>query len=175
MSVSLAELDDMPAEEAGARLASCCGARRWVAGMLVRRPFRDVRTLLRTADDVWSSLGPEDWHEAFAHHPRIGERKAAVAQEARAHAWSTGEQSEVRAANAKVHRLLALNNVLYERRFGHIYIVSASGRTADELLAILQSRLSNDPETELQIAADEQAKITRLRLLKLLGMPEAHQ
>jgi OHCU decarboxylase len=172
MSLSLAEFDDMPAERAAPLLASCCGAGAWVKGMLERRPFGDVESLLGAADEVWQAVGPSDWLEAFAHHPRIGEREAAVAQEARAHAWSTAEQAEARAAKATVHRLLRLNNALYERRFGHIYIVSASGRSADELLAILQARLSNDAETELRVAADEQAKITRLRLLKLLGSPE---
>jgi OHCU decarboxylase len=172
MSVSVAEVDDMPAERAAPLLASCCGASAWVRGMLERRPFADVESLLSAADEVWRALGPSDWLEAFAHHPRIGERHAAVAQEARARVWSTAEQAEARAAKATVRRELELNNALYEQRFGHIYIVSAAGRSADELLAILQARLSNDPETELRVAADEQAKITRLRLLKLLGSPE---
>ncbi len=163
--MTLAELNELPPEEAGPLLASCCGARAWVEGMLARRPFRNASALLRAADDVWRSLGPDDWREAFAHHPRIGEREAA-------HAWSTSEQARVRAASTEVQHLLRLQNATYERRFGHIYIVSASGKTADELLAILQARLSNDPETELRVAADEQAKITRLRLLKLLGSPE---
>jgi OHCU decarboxylase len=167
MSVSLAELDAMPADEAASRLASCCGVRAWVEGVLERRPFGDVRTLLRVADDVWWSLDPDDWRETFAHHPRIGERTA--------QAWSAGEQRRVAAATADVRDALAEGNRDYERRFGHIYLVSAAGRTAEELLAILQSRLSNDPTTELRTAAGEQAKITRLRLLKLLGASEARQ
>ncbi len=171
--VSVSELDAMPAAEAEALLASCCGAREWVAGMLDRRPFADESTLLRAADDVWWSLGPEDWREAFAHHPRIGERDAAVPQEARAAGWSLGEQADVRAAASSVRTLLRRNSALYEERFGHIYIVCASGRTADELLAILQARLKNDADTELRVAADEQAKITRLRLRKLVGSQEA--
>jgi OHCU decarboxylase len=173
--VRVVELDTLSADEASSLLESCCGSRAWVTQMVERRPFGDMPTLLEAADDVWWSLGPADWLEAFAHHPRIGDRDAAVPQGARAQAWSAGEQAGASTANAEVQRLLRLNNALYEHRFGHIYIVSASGRTADELLAILQSRLSNDPETELRVAAGEQAKITRLRLRKLLGVSEASQ
>jgi OHCU decarboxylase len=165
MSVSLAELDGMPADEAASLLASCCGVQAWVEGVLERRPFGDVSTLLRVADDVWWSLGPDDWRETFAHHPRIGARTA--------QASSAGEQRRVASATADVRDALAEGNRDYEQRFGHIYLVSAAGRTAEELLAILQSRLSNDPTAELRAAAAEQAKITRLRLLKLLGASKA--
>jgi OHCU decarboxylase len=175
MSVNVAQLNAMPAEQAAVLLASCCGASAWVTGMLRHRPFGDATTLLRAADEVWWSLGADDWHEAFAHHPRIGEREAAAAQDARARGWSTAEQRGVAAATADVRTALAEGNRDYERRFGYIYLVSAAGKSADELLGILQARLSNDPDTELRVAAGEQAKITRLRLLKLLGVPEAHQ
>jgi 2-oxo-4-hydroxy-4-carboxy-5-ureidoimidazoline decarboxylase len=161
------ELDELSTDEAAALLTSCCGVRAWVAGMLERRPFGDVATLLRVADDLWWSLGPEDWREMFAYHPKIGERTT--------HAWSAGEQRGVATATADIRAALAEGNRDYERRFGYIYLVSAAGKSADELLAILQARLSNDPDTELRVAAGEQAKITRLRLLKLLGVAEAHQ
>ena len=173
--MTVAELDALPVTEAEPLLASCCGARAWVRGMLERRPFGTVRELLRAAADVWQSLGPSDWREAFAHHPRIGERKAAAEQGARASGWSAGEQRGVAVAAADVRAALAQGNRDYERRFGHIYLVSAAGKSADELLAILRERLSNDADTELRVAAAEQAKITRLRLLKLLGVSEAHQ
>jgi 2-oxo-4-hydroxy-4-carboxy-5-ureidoimidazoline decarboxylase len=173
--VSVAELDALPTGEAAPLLASCCGAPAWVTGMLERRPFANATALLRAAEDVWWSLGPQDWREAFAHHPRIGERKAAGEQDRRAQGWSTGEQRGVAAATANVRAALAQANGDYERRFGYIYLVSAAGKSAEELLGILQARLSNDPDTELRVAAGEQAKITRLRLLKLLGVPEAHQ
>ena len=173
--VSVAELDALPVDVASPLLASCCGARAWVVGMLERRPFGDAAALMRAADDLWWSLGPDDWREAFAHHPRIGERDAAVRQDPRARAWSAGEQGEARDADNVVRRRLQAGNAAYERRFGHIYIVCASGRTADELLAILESRLSNDPDAELRVAAGEQAKITALRLRKLLGLSEAHR
>ena len=168
-SLSVHELDELPAAEAGGLLATCCGARAWVDRMLKRRPFGDVEGLLRAADEVWWSLGPSDWREAFAHHPRIGERAAAAVQDERARAWSAGEQRGVAAAGADARAAIADGNREYERRFGHIYLVSAAGKSAGELLEILRSRLANDPETELRVAAGEQAKITRLRLLKLLG------
>ncbi|MDQ3949111.1 MAG: 2-oxo-4-hydroxy-4-carboxy-5-ureidoimidazoline decarboxylase [Gemmatimonadota bacterium] len=170
--ITVAELDALPASEAGPLLASCCGASDWVRVMLARRPFHDVDALLRTAEDVWWSLGPDDWRDAFAHHPRIGEQDAAVAMDERAVAWSAGEQRGVTDANADVRAALAEGNREYERRFGHIYLVSAAGKSAGELLALLRARLSNDPQTELRVAAGEQAKITRLRLLKLLGVPD---
>jgi 2-oxo-4-hydroxy-4-carboxy-5-ureidoimidazoline decarboxylase len=175
MSLSLGTLNVMPAGEAASLLASCCGASAWVTGMLMQRPFGDATMLLRAADEVWWSLEPEDWHEAFAHHPRIGERKAAARQDTRAREWSTGEQRGLAAATADVRTALTEGNRAYERRFGYIYLVSAAGKGAEELLGILQARLSNDADTELRVAAAEQAKITRLRLLKLLGVPEAHQ
>lgn len=172
--MTVAELDALSATEAEPLFASCCGSRAWVTRMLERRPFEDLSTLLRAADEIWWSLGPDEWREAFAHHPRIGERDAAAGQEPRARAWSAGEQRGVAAATADVHAALAEANRDYERRFGHIYLVSAAGKGADELLAILLARLSNDPDTELRVAAGEQAKITRLRLRKLLGPQEAH-
>jgi OHCU decarboxylase len=141
--------------------------------MIEARPFGDADTLLRRADQIWWSLEPDDWREAFRHHPRIGERSAQVAQDSRARAWSAGEQRGVSDAGADVRAAIAEGNREYERRFGYIYLVSAAGRSADELLALLRGRLANDPAIELGVAAAEQAKITRLRLLKLLGAAEA--
>jgi OHCU decarboxylase len=171
--VSVGDLDALPAPEVEPLLAACCGSRAWVTAMVARRPFGDAATMLRIADEVWWSLGPDDWREAFAHHPRIGERNAAVAQESRARAWSAGEQRSVADASADLRAALAEGNREYERRFGHIYLVSAAGKGAEELLALLRSRLSNDAATELRVAAGEQAKITRLRLLKLIGAADA--
>jgi 2-oxo-4-hydroxy-4-carboxy-5-ureidoimidazoline decarboxylase len=170
--VPLVELDAMTAREAESVLISCCGSRAWVSQMIARRPFGDVPALLHAADDVWWSLGPDDWREAFAHHPRIGEQRTAAAQDGRARAWSAGEQRGVADADADVRRAIAEGNREYERRFGHIYLVSAAGKTGDELLALLRERLSNDAATELRVSAGEQAKITRSRLLKLLGVVE---
>ena len=161
-------LDALPAAEAAPLLASCCGSAEWVRRMVERRPFGTVEALLAAADEIWWSLAPADWLEAFAHHPRIGERAAAAAQSEHARGWSADEQRAVATSGDTLREALAEGNREYERRFGHIYLVSAAGKSADELLAILRRRLSNDPATELPVAAGEQAKITRLRLQKLL-------
>lgn len=164
----VAHLDRLTDDELEQALGACCGARRWVDRMMRSRPFRDTETLLRRAEEIWWSLGPEDWREAFAHHPRIGERDAEVAQAVRARGWSAGEQRGVADASSDIRSAIADGNREYERRFGHIYLVSASGKSAEELLELLRARLANDPATELEVAAGEQAKITRLRLLKLI-------
>ena len=166
---AVAELDALPPDAAAAQLRSCCGSSEWVRRMIARRPFRTTEALLAAADEEWWALGPADWLEAFSHHPRIGERAAAVAPDARAQRWSAGEQRGAVEAPDEVRAALAAGNREYERRFGYIYLVRAAGRDANELLAILRSRLTNDPSTELRVAAAEQAAITRLRLEKLLA------
>jgi OHCU decarboxylase len=167
--VTLGRLNALPSAAAEAELLACCGSRRWARELAARRPFAAPSALLAAADEVWGSLAAEDWHEAFRAHPRIGERKAAPTQGARAAAWSAGEQSGASASSAAVAEALAEGNRAYEARFGHIYIVCATGKTGDEMLAILRARLANDAATELRAAAAEQAKITRLRLEKLLA------
>ena len=161
-------LDRLPEPEAALLLESCCGSRAWVLGMLARRPLATLDALLAAAEDVWWSLGREDWLEAFAHHPRIGESSAAASPGARAKGWSADEQRGVTASPEEIRQAIAIGNEEYERRFGYIYLVSAAGRSAGELLTLLHQRLTNDPETELRVAAAEQAKITALRLRKLL-------
>jgi 2-oxo-4-hydroxy-4-carboxy-5-ureidoimidazoline decarboxylase len=165
--------DALPEHDAAPLLASCCGATAWVQGMVVRRPFTTLDVMLHVAEDLWWSLGPDDWREAFDHHPRIGERAAAGSQTAQSQAWSSDEQRRATVATTGVRDALAEGNREYERRFGHIYLVSAAGKSAEDLLAILWSRLTNDPDTELRVAAGEQAKITRLRLEKMFGEPSA--
>jgi OHCU decarboxylase len=165
----VAAFDMLPDHEAAALLATCCGATEWVHGMTARRPFGTLAVLLQASDELWWSLAPDDWREAFDHHPRIGEQRAAAPQSAEARRWSSDEQRGASVASADVRQALAAGNDEYERRFGHIYLVSAAGRSADELLGMLRSRLTNDPTTELRVAAGEQAKITRLRLQKLFG------
>jgi OHCU decarboxylase len=164
----LERLNDMPDEEAEEALLTCCGATIWVRQMNRLRPFVTEGELLEAGDRVWWSLNPEDWLEAFRAHPRIGERTAQAEQSERAAAWSAHEQAGATQAGADVAARIAEGNRAYEDRFGYIYIVSAAGKTGDELVAILRERLANDPETELRVAAGEQAKITRLRLEKLL-------
>ena len=165
----LDRLNALPAEEAERELLTCCGSRAWARRMAAARPFPDEAALYETADRTWGELGEADWLEAFRSHPRIGERKAEAGQTAREQAWSAGEQSGMDAAAAATQQAIAEGNRAYEARFGHIYIVCASGRSADEMLALLRSRLGNDPETEIRVAAEEQRRITRIRLEKLLA------
>jgi 2-oxo-4-hydroxy-4-carboxy-5-ureidoimidazoline decarboxylase len=128
--------------------------------MLAGRPYASDPQLYQAAERAWWALDRGDWLEAFAAHPRIGERST--------DAWSGGEQSAVTGAGADLHLALREENGAYERRFGHVYLVCATGRGAAELLADLKTRLGNEPATELRVAAGEQAKITRLRLEKLV-------
>jgi OHCU decarboxylase len=163
--VTVAELNALDDAAARRELARCCGSRRWVAAMSGNRPFKTRAELLQAADDCWWSLDGSDWLEAFAGHPRIGERAAG---------WAGDEQSGVAGAGADTLKSLAKLNHDYERRFGHVFLICATGKSADEMLGELILRLENDPRTELRTAAAEQAKITRLRLEKLLGGPDAN-
>ena len=168
-SRGVAWFDALSDYEAAPLLESCCGSHAWVQAMLERRPFRSLMRILDEADESWWSLSAEDWREAFDHHPRIGERSAAAPQAAVAHAWSVDEQRGAAASSDATRQALADGNREYERKFRHIYLVCATGKSAEEMLDLLRARLSNDPETELRVAALEQARITRLRLEKLFG------
>jgi OHCU decarboxylase len=130
--------------------------------MAAQRPFASVEALHAAADDAWWSLGEDDWLEAFAAHPRIGERGKG---------WSNEEQAGTRSAAADVMATLARRNQDYEQRFRHVFLICATGRSADSMLADLERRMSNAPVEELRVAAGEQAKITHLRLAKLLSSP----
>ena len=163
-----AYLDGLGPEAATKALTRCCGSRRWVEGMLARRPFGSDPRLYEAADEVWGALGPEDWREAFSHHPRLGERRLETAAPADTREWSRGEQAGAAASSGDVQRALAEGNALYEARFGHVFLLCATGKSGEEMLAELERRLEQSPEEELRTAADEQAKITRLRLAKLV-------
>jgi allantoicase len=145
---------------AASELRSCCGSSEWVSRMIEARPFRDWSDLLANAEKIWRGLEPREWREAFAAHPRIGEKSAAR--------WSSAEQAATTTASAKTMKSLAAANRAYEEHFGHIYIVSATGKNADEMLAMAQQRMQNRPEEELRVAAEEQWKIMKLRLMKLV-------
>jgi 2-oxo-4-hydroxy-4-carboxy-5-ureidoimidazoline decarboxylase len=168
----LHRLNALPAKEAASQLRACCGASRWVEAMLARRPFESVDALLAAADEAWRATEPKDRDEAFAHHPRIGERRPAAPVSATARAWSAREQGTAAGADAAARAALAEANEAYERRFGRIYIVCAAGRSAEEMLADLTVRMQNDPDQEAVVAAEEQRKITRLRLESLIGARE---
>ena len=166
---ALRRLNERAATEAREELLRCCGSSRWAEAMTARRPFPDEAALHAAAEDVWWILGEADWREAFAHHPKIGDQDALRARFASTRTWAAGEQSGVASASEDVLTALAEGNQAYEDRFGYIFIVCATGKTAPEMLAWLRERLPHSPPDEIRIAAGEQAKITRLRLEKLLA------
>jgi len=166
--MTLEELNDLPAQYAEAEFLKCCGSRAWAHAMAAVRPFATKEEVLAEAADAAASLADEDWLEAFRAHPKIGEQKATTAQSQQEQSWSTQEQSAMQSASTDTVARLAAGNHEYEEKFGFIFIVCASGKSSAEMLAILNNRLENDPQTELSEAAQEQRKITRLRLEKLL-------
>jgi 2-oxo-4-hydroxy-4-carboxy-5-ureidoimidazoline decarboxylase len=161
-------LDALPEAEALAAFQRCCGSRRWAEAMAHGRPYRDEPALRAAAERAFASLQRADWLEAFSHHPRIGERAAPAERFPATAGWSASEQAAVAGAGGDVLDALLRTNRAYEARFGHIFIVCATGKSASEMLALLRERLANDPERELAVAAAEQRKITALRLKKLL-------
>lgn len=168
----LRRLNVLQPPAAEAEFLKCCGAKKWARQMSQQLPFRNTRELLETAEAIWWDLSRQDWLEAFRSHPKIGEQKPAAETSAASLAWSGKEQAGISGANAETVESLAELNRRYEEKFGFIYIVCASGKSSDELLTILRERLNNDSKTELTIAAREQAKITTLRLDKLLASLE---
>jgi OHCU decarboxylase len=160
--MTLDELNTLEPASADAEFRRCAGSTRWAAGLTAARPFRSLNDLRRRGDVMWASLGTHDWLEAFAAHPKIGDQGPGSA-------WSSAEQSGMTSASDHTRVRLAALNAEYEARFGYIFIVCATGKAPDELLARIEARIANDPATELPIAAEEQRQITRLRLAKLLG------
>jgi OHCU decarboxylase len=165
--MTLADLNALDDDAAVRAFLRCCGSSRWAHRMAEARPFADTDAMAATADAMWRALAEPDWLEAFAAHPQIGSRSAGPGGSA-ASAWSDEEQAGVAAAAAQTRRRLAEANSDYQARFGYIFIVCATGKTADEMLALLEGRLRHDAVDELRLAAEEQRKITRLRLIKLL-------
>jgi len=161
-------LNRLSREAAAEALTRCCGATRWVQGMLARVPFASQTAMFAAAVEIWAQLGPDDYREAFAHHPEIGSdldelrRKFAKTAE-----LSQAEQSAALGASEATLHALRDGNRAYRERFGFSFIVCASGKSAEEMLGLLRARLKHAPDLELDIAATEQAKITHLRLEKL--------
>ena len=148
-------------------MIACCGARRWASAMVALRPIGSVLDLSEAADRVWGTMEEADWMEAFVCHPRIGERKAAHAA-ARSVAWSKQEQSSASGTAEQVLAEIAEGNARYEERYGFTYIVCATGKSAEEMLTILNRRLLSDRAAELIEAAEQQRQITQMRLGKWL-------
>ena len=166
--MTLTELNALPRYRAEGELIKCCGSTAWTRSMAGRRPFVSFERLLKAASEVWWRLDQADWMEAFRAHPQIGARKGGVQASTQFHVWSVHEQSGMDRAGVAVASALEEGNREYLAKFGYIFIVCATGKSADEMLAILQSRLPNPPEEEIRVAATEQNKITCLRLEKLL-------
>ena len=165
-----ARLNAAPAGEAAAALLRCCGSGRWVARVLERRPFASLAELHAVAEEAWKGLDRADYLEAFAHHPPLGADPARLRERFAPPGdpgWSAQEQSAVARADEATLEALRARNAAYEARFGFVFLVCATGKGADEVIALLEQRIGNDPSTELAVAAGEQAKITRLRLEKL--------
>jgi 2-oxo-4-hydroxy-4-carboxy-5-ureidoimidazoline decarboxylase len=157
-------LDRAPREEASALLMACCGSPRWVERMLGRRPFGSRAALLAAAREEWFALSPDAWREAFEHHPKIGDLTALRTRFAATRHLSEREQAGIAGAPAEIFEALAEGNLAYQQKFGFIFIVCASGRSAEEMLDLLLTRFRNDPAAEIRVAAEEQAQITARRL-----------
>lgn len=171
MIATLLRWNTTPDVEAQQQILACNGSLAWAQGVVQRRPFAQEADLFAASDAVWWNLPEAAWQEAFDSHPRIGERDAKAASSASL-SWSTGEQSGV-SGDRTVRSALAAANRIYEEQFGRIFLVCATGKSASEILSILQVRLRHDPETELREAAEQQRRITQLRLRKWLGLPSA--
>jgi 2-oxo-4-hydroxy-4-carboxy-5-ureidoimidazoline decarboxylase len=167
--MQLQELNKLSAENLKKELTKCCGASAWVEKMAMQFPFATVQQLYDKAAEVWTNLEEKDWLEAFEHHPKIGDVNSLKQKFAGTASWAAGEQASVQLASGETIEELASLNKKYEEKFGYIFIVCAMGKSAEEMLRILESRLPNEAGKELQIAAGEQAKITRVRLEKLLA------
>lgn len=166
--MTLHELNTLPGEQLKEELHKCCGSQAWVEKMLPFFPVEDLVELLEDAEEQWFLCTEADWKEAFAHHPKIGDVESLQKKFASTAEWASSEQSAVNTASRATIEALAEGNRQYEAKFGYIFIVCATGKSAEEMLALLQERLSNDPKEEIEIAADEQNIITKLRLEKLL-------
>lgn len=158
----LLRLNGLTEHEAVKALMACCGCRRWAEAVAAKRPFACPQALYDWAEACWARADEDDIREAISHHPRIGD-KAALKKK-----WTGQEQAGAAAASEAAREALARANAEYEKKFGHIFLVCATGKSAEEMLELLRARLGNEPAREIAIAASEQAKIMRLRLEKLL-------
>ena len=166
--MTLHELNTISQPELKEVLTKCCGSSAWVKMMMTYFPVDDLVELLEEAEEKWYECNKDDWKEAFAHHPKIGDVESLTKKFSSTAEWASGEQSGVNKASVETIKALAEANRLYEEKFGYIFIICATGKSAGEMLADLQIRLQNNPDVEIEIAAEEQNKITKLRLEKLL-------
>jgi len=170
MNHILARWNEAPSTNANKEMLACCGSTAWAERITQLRPFAGDTSLLTASDEIWNSLTRKDWLQAFRSHPRIGESAASAQAPARSLAWSQQEQGSAARADNDLKSALAAANRAYEEKFGHIFIVCATGKSAAEILAILRRRMQNDKDAEIREAAEEQRQITQLRLKKWLGL-----
>jgi 2-oxo-4-hydroxy-4-carboxy-5-ureidoimidazoline decarboxylase len=166
------DLNHLPQEQLKETLSRCCGSNTWVNKMLNVFPIEDYVDLTEDAEEKWWECSENDWREAFTHHPRIGDIDSLKKKFASTAQWASGEQSGVTTASEDIIQQLAEGNKRYEEKFGYIFIICATGKSADEMLNDLQSRLENSPEEEITIAADQQLQIMKIRLGKLLDLEQ---
>jgi 2-oxo-4-hydroxy-4-carboxy-5-ureidoimidazoline decarboxylase len=168
MSEVLARWNLRPRGEAAKEIMFCCGSTVWASQMAARRPIHSQAALLAACDEVWRNLPEADWVEAFRSHPRVGESRPPGSTSERSTSWSREEQQRVATSREDIKLRLAEGNRAYERRFNRIFIVCATGKSALEILEILERRLQNDDRAELLEAAEEQRQIAHIRLKKWL-------
>ncbi len=167
--MTLEQLNNLAQKEIESLLQQCCNATKWYKVLAAQFPVQSVEELEGKADRIWATCEPNDWLEAFEAHPKIGDVKSLAKKFAATKSWAGNEQSAVELANQKVIEDLAAGNKAYETKFGFIFIVFATGKTAQQMLDLLLARLPNERVEELKIAATEQHKITKLRIKKLLA------
>ena len=166
--MTIKTLNGLDSSEAAAQFNLCCGATNWIKIMNQSRPFQNKNEVYQQAESIWFSLSSEDWLEAFTHHPKIGDIDSLRKKFHNTKSISKNEQSGVNNATESTLKNLAESNQLYEDKFGFIFIVCATGKSSDEMLALIKMRLNNNAKIEMQNAAKEQNKITQLRLKTLL-------
>lgn len=166
--MTLHQLNILPKDQLREELFKCCGSTTWINKMLPFFPADDMVEILEDAEEQWWQCSKEDWLEAFTHHPKIGDVESLKKKFASTATWASGEQSGAASASQQTLEALAKGNAAYESKFGYIFIVCATGKSAEEMLQLLLGRLPNSPAEEIEIAADEQNKITKLRIEKLL-------
>ena len=166
-SAVLDRWNHIDAETAAREILPCCGSHAWADGLAARRPYASPQQLFEASDAIWLALDEAAWREAFDSHPRIGQQHARAAT-AESLAWSSQEQRAAMSQDDAVKLALAEGNRQYEERFGRIFIVCASGRSAAEILALLEQRMQNSADAEMLEAAEQQRQITQLRLRRWL-------
>ena len=164
----LERVNQLPVEQIRKALLDCCGSDAWVNRMIAQRPFAGEKNLLESADKIWADLDSKEWLKAFRHHPPIGSKRSTAKQSPTEREWSSGEQSSARKSGRETLEVLQAANEAYHATFGYVFLICASGLSGEEILQNLRHRLTNEPEIELRVAAEELGKIMRLRLEKLL-------